>query len=141
MAGSTNTIKKIPYDAFTNESTPLLHKTEEEIALDVFRHNNSSFIDYMSDVWGEASQCVALKSSDNNTALDSHIMTFIRIVDSVLTDDKISDGAKRELKEAEWELLDYCIWDNEWNNTDKSVMSWFDQWVFDYNYDNILYHP
>ena len=129
-----NTIKKVPYDVFINESTPLLQKTKEDKEIDEHRHNNSSFIDYMSDVWGEASKCIELKTS-NNAALNSHIKTFIRVVNCVLTDDKISDSAKMELRIAEWELLDYCLWDNEWNNTDKSVMSWFDQWIFDYNHD------
>lgn len=131
-----NIIERIPYDVFINESKPLMQKTKDEEEMDAHRHNNSSFINYMSDVWGEASKCVELKTS-NHTALNDHIKTFVRIVECVLTDERISDSAKRELKEAEWELLDYCLWDNEWNNTDKSVMSWFDQWIFDYNYDII----
>lgn len=131
-----NIIERIPYDVFINESKPLMQKTKDEEEMDAYRHNNSSFINYMSDVWGEASKCVELKTS-NHTALNDHIKTFVRIVECVLTDERISDSAKRELKEAEWELLDYCLWDNEWNNTDKSVMSWFDQWIFDYNYDII----
>lgn len=89
----------------------------------------------MSDVWNEAKQCVDLKKANNIKAPNSHINIFIDTVNCVLTDDKISIGAKTELMEAEYELLDFCIWDNEWKNTPEGAMGWFDQWMFDYNYN------
>ena len=38
-------------------------------------------------------------------------------------------------KVAEWELFDYCLWDNQFQNDSVSVMKWFDQWCYDINYD------
>ncbi|MDR0221124.1 MAG: hypothetical protein LBI54_06960 [Lachnospiraceae bacterium] len=49
----------------------------------------------------------------------------------------ILEGTKYELKVAEWELWDYLCWDNEWNNDDKSIMQWWNQWIYHINYDLI----
>ena len=94
-----------------------------------------TFIQQMSDIWGEADKCVSLKNKGEVEKLEKQILVFINTVEAVLTDPKLSRGAKEELRSSEWEILDYCIWGNEWNNKDKTAMGWFDQWMFDYNYD------
>lgn len=32
-------------------------------------------------------------------------------------------------------IVTVCIWDNKWKNALEGVMGWFDQGMFDYNYD------
>jgi len=88
-----------------------------------------------SDVWGEADKCIKLKNSEGTQSLEKQILVFINTVNAVLTDPKLSKGAKEELRASEWELLDYCVWDNEWKNKGNSAMEWFDQWMFAYNYE------
>lgn len=128
-------IDKIPYNIFINNFPSIENQNEETIKLWESRHKNSSFIDHMNDIWNEAKQCVDLKVKNDIKTLYNHIEIFMDIVNCVLTNPKLSNGAKKELREAEWELLDFCIWDNEWENTETSVMKWFNQWVYDYNYE------
>lgn len=127
-------IDKVSYEEFINTFPSISSVDDETAKIWKARQKNSSFIDHMSDVWGEAKQCVELKEKGDIKALDAHIETLTSVINCVLTDSKLSNGAKEELREAEWELLDYCIWDNEWNSTPQSVMEWFNQWIFDYNY-------
>jgi len=46
---------------------------------------------------------------------------------------KATEGAKWELKFAEWELYDFILWDNELKNSRKSVTLWFDEWCYNTN--------
>lgn len=99
------------------------------------RRHRLRFIDQMSDAWGEADKCVRLKNQGENKKLETQIKVFENTVDAILTDPKLSKGARFELRDAEWEILDYCIGDNKWNNKNNTAMKWFDQWMFDYNLD------
>lgn len=130
-------LDKISYELFVEEIPSAEDFSEKMLETWKIRQKYSTFISHMSDVWNEAKQCVDLKSSNNIDGLNSHIEVFINCINCVFTDDKVSKGAKAELREAEWELLDFCIWNNEWHNTSESVMGWFNQWIFDYNYDLI----
>lgn len=126
-------MEKIPFEEFI-QTYPRLEDEDPETIKTWKNRHKFTFIEQMSDVWGEADKCVNLKNQNETEKLDKQIKVFISIVHSVLTDPKLTIGAKEELRHAEWELLDYCIWDNEWKNKDKTAMGWFDQWMFDYSY-------
>lgn len=127
-------MKKIPYEEFIKTYPNINNNDKETIQVWNNRHK-FTFIQQMSDVWGEADKCVNLKNNGESSKLEKQIIVFINTVDAVLTDPKLSKGAREELRSAEWELLDYCIWDNEWKNNDNTAMEWFNQWMFDYNYE------
>lgn len=114
---------------------PTLEGHDEETKKVWEKRHRFRFIDQMSDAWGEADKCVRLKNQGEYKKLEAQIRVFVNTVDAILTDPKLSKGTKYELRGAEWEILDYCIGDNEWKNKDKTAMKWFDQWMFDYNFD------
>lgn len=126
-------MEKISYENFIKTYPNIDNFDPDTVAIWKKRHT-FTFIQQMSDVWGEADKCVKLKINDEQQKLEKQIQIFINTVNAVLTDPKLSKGAKEELRSSEWELLDYCIWDNESRNSDKSVMEWFDQWMFAYNF-------
>lgn len=126
-------MEKIRYDEFIKTYPDINDYDEETVKIWKNRHK-FTFIQQMSDIWGEANKCVSMKNNSETQKLEKQIIVFINTVNSVLTDPKLSKGAKEELRSSEWELLDYCIWDNEWKNKGNSAMEWFDQWMFDYNF-------
>ena len=126
-------MEKISFEDFIKNYPDITEFDNETVKIWKGRHR-FTFIQQMSDIWGEAEKCVSLKNSKEMSRLERQIQIFINTVNSVLTDPKLSRGAKEELRSAEWELLDYCIWDNEWKNKGKSALEWFDQWMFDYNF-------
>ena len=92
----------------------------------------------MLDVWGEMSGSVESykkykKKKLTKEELFNQLSAFHRICCTVYKAPNITDGAKWELKVAEWELYDFMLWNNEFHNTIKSVTSWFDQWCFGIN--------
>ena len=92
----------------------------------------------MLDVWGEMSGSVESykkyeKKKLTKEELFNQLSAFHRICCTVYKASNITDGAKWELKVAEWELYDFMLWNNEFHNTIKSVTSWFDQWCFGIN--------
>ncbi len=125
---------KIKFEDFI-KTFPNINDYDDETRTIWSNRHKSSFIQHMSDVWGEADKCVKYKNSGELEKLDKQILVFINTVNAVLTDPKLTKGTKEELRAAEWELLDYCIWDNEWKNKNNTAMEWFNQWMFDYNYD------
>ena len=127
-------MEKVLFEDFI-KTVPNINDYDEETRKIWSNRHKCTFIQHMSDVWGEADKCVKYKNNGELEKLDNQIKVFINTVDAVLTDPKVSKGAKEELRSAEWELLDYCIWDNEWKNKGNTAMEWFDQWMFDYNYD------
>ena len=94
-----------------------------------------TFFSQMNDVWGEANKAVESSSEGRTDKLIRQLKVFSDICSIIYMNPNITDGAKFELREAEWELYDFCLWDNELHNTPKSVMRWFDQWLYDINYD------
>ena len=127
-------MEKISYEDFIG-TYPNINDYDAETINVWQRRHKYTFIQQMSDVWGEADKCVNLKNKGETQKLEQQIVIFINTVNAVLTDPKLTKGAKEELRSSEWELLDYCIWDNEWKNHEKTALGWFDQWMFDYNYD------
>ena len=97
--------------------------------------SNRTFFSQMSDVWGEANKAVEISGEGRTDKLIQQLKVFSEICSIIYVNPNITDGAKYELREAEWELYDFCIWNNELLNTPKSVMKWFDQWLYDINYD------
>jgi hypothetical protein len=91
----------------------------------------------MMDVWGEADRLVRYHSTSCIDTIDNQVKNFHNICSTIHYNENIEEGVKWELKIAQWELLDFCIWDNVFYNDSNSVMKWFDQWQYDINYDLI----
>ena len=92
----------------------------------------------MMDVWGEMSGSVESykklkKKKLTKEELFDQLRAFHRICCTVYSSSNITDGAKWELKVAEWELYDFMLWNNEFHNTIKSVTYWFDEWCYGIN--------
>ena len=94
-----------------------------------------TFFSQMNDVWGEANKAVEISSEGRTNKLIRQLKVFSEICSIIYMNPNITDGAKYELREAEWEIYDFCLWNNELHNTPESVMKWFDQWLYDINYD------
>ena len=89
----------------------------------------------MLDVWGEVSGCIDAykKYKKHKLAYEDMLIqfdSFHRMCCTVYDSPGISDGAKWELRVAEWELYDFTLWKNEFHNTIKSVTGWFDEWCY-----------
>ena len=126
-------------------------KTMNKMALDDFiiRANDSpkwdpvsltelmdrNFLLQMMDVWGEADKVIKTHEKSNTEEIIKQLSNFHDVCNIIYLNENIDDNVKWELKVAEWELFDYCLWDNLFKNDSVSVMKWFDQWCYDINYD------
>jgi len=59
---------------------------------------------------------------------------FHSICANIYANSTVYEEGKFELKLAQWELYDYCLWDNTFGNNSKSIMRWFDEWAYQANY-------
>ena len=96
---------------------------------------NRNFILLMMDVWGEANKVIEIFQTKNTEAILKQLSNFHDVCNIIYLNDDIDDEVKWELKVAEWEIYDYCLWDNEFQNDSSSIMRWFNQWCYDVNYD------
>ena len=94
-----------------------------------------NFLLQMMDVWGEAEKVIKSFEKSNNDDVIKQLSNFHDVCNIIYLNENIDDNVKWELKVAEWELFDYCLWDNLFHNDSVSVMKWFDQWCYDINYD------
>lgn len=86
----------------------------------------------MIDIWEEINKCVNKPCN----SLENQLDLVHKLCLKIYSNPKISDGFKYELKVAQWELYDFCLWGNRWNNSKESLMSaWFDLWLYEINYD------
>ena len=87
------------------------------------------------DVWGEVDSAMNLydKCRKNKASIDD-VKDQLECVHNscytIYSNPKATEGTKWELKVAEWELYDFILWDNTWNNTRKTVTGWFDEWCY-----------
>lgn len=125
-------MEKIKFEDFI-KTYPDINDFDEETATVWRNRHQFTFIQQMSDVWGEAEKCISLKNNGEQQQLERQVKVFVNTVNAVLTDPKLTKGSKEELRASEWELLDYCVWNNECKN--KDPLGWFDQWMYDYNFD------
>ena len=105
---------------------------------------NKNRYEQLIDLWDEVDNTVRLYEKYKTTKIEQDKLYFMEQLKCVTrdcliicSDPKISNGFKFELKIAEYELYDYMLYDNLFNNTSESVMYWFDQWYKDINYDLI----
>lgn len=88
----------------------------------------------LMDVWGEANHAVELPVKDKD-AIKLQLQTLNDICHLIYDNAKFDKGLKDELKIAEWELNDLLLGKNIYGYNKKTVMSWFNQWCYDINYD------
>lgn len=91
------------------------------------------------DVWGEVDSSLSLydkwkKGQADRTDLEKQLECVHNCCFVIYSDEKASKGIKWELKVAEWELYDFILWDNRFNNNRKTVTIWFDEWCYDTTY-------
>lgn len=98
--------------------------------------HSRSFYSQMMDVWGEVDKTInAYKENRSEEDILTHLNLVSKLCSIVYLDPKVLNGAKYELRVAEWELYDFLFWDNEFHNTVDTIMNWFNQWCFDINYE------
>lgn len=90
----------------------------------------------MMDIWGEVDKLKSL-SGDDLIYQINRIREYMTIVKYSIKND-FSESGKQTLRIAEWELMDFYLWNNEFHNTKETVSRWFDQWCYNINL-NLLY--
>ena len=88
----------------------------------------------LMDIWGEANKAVDAHKKNNIDDVIKQLSNLHDVCNIIYLNKNIDENVKWELKVAQWELLDYCLWDNLFQNDSVSVMKWFDQWCYDINY-------
>ena len=140
-----NAIHPIAYDDFTKDGTyDLKEFTFDQQTLD-FWHGRSFYVQMM-DVWGEVDKARnnyitlqkvpvtddELRNKRYEVLLDS--LRFVRECIAVVREgNDFAEPVKQTFRIAEWELYDFCLWDNVFMNTADTVTHWFDQWCYDIN--------
>ena len=92
-----------------------------------------SFKQQMQDIYGEAYRLIKFYREDKDKLSgqwDVHD-TFCAMT---CLDPATTHGERETLRIAEWELYDFVFGDNVFRNDEKSVMRWFNQWMYDVNY-------
>ena len=90
----------------------------------------------MIDISGEVDRLASLDEKDIEPQL-KRITGYLTIVRESRKNN-FSNEVKKTLRIAEWELYDFYLWDNEFDNTSETVSGWFDQWLFNLNYDAVM---
>lgn len=88
----------------------------------------------LMDVWGEANHATEIPIEDKEL-LKKQLNTLHSICCSFYENGNFDDSEKEELKIAEWELNDYLLGKNERMYSKDGVMSWFNQWCYQINYN------
>lgn len=102
--------------------------------------HNRTIYSQLLDVWGEANRAFEMwkdfKAKKNKYQLkdiEDQLDNMNRLCNIIYHDNSVTDGMKYELKVAEWELYDFCLWNNIRKYNKNNIMSWFNQWCFDIN--------
>lgn len=95
--------------------------------------NNRSFFSQMLDSFGEMNYTLQIfqKSDASKAELKSHLNRFHEVCCMIYNNPNVYDEEKETLKLAEWEFINYILW----NSNDKSCIYWFNQWNNDINFE------
>lgn len=95
-----------------------------------------SFEQQMQDVYGEAHRLIRYRQEGSDKIANQWkvLDTFCAMT---CLDPSTTRGEQETLRIAEWELYDFVFGENAFRNDEKSVMRWFDQWMYDVNYSAI----
>ena len=111
---------------------------------DIKNLKNENFYYQMLDVYGEDERAKHLwkkyqdiDNSDLRKLLEKQLQLISKLCFVVYFDPAIEVAYKESLRLAEWELYDFYLWDNEFNNTVDTVETWFRQWCYQFNFDLI----
>ena len=96
---------------------------------------NRNLLLQLMDIWGEANKVIQAYIKSNTEDVQKQLSNFHDVCSIIYLNNKIDENIKWELKVAEWEMYDFCLWDNRFHNDTTSVMKWFDQWCYDINHD------
>ncbi len=122
---------KISLESFLQKD---YEKPDIDSAIIVARQNHSLHRQLL-DVWGEVDSTMQLydkckKKKANIEDVQEQLESVHNACYTIYSNPRVTEGAKWELKVAEWELYDFILWDNTWNNTRKTVTGWFDEWCY-----------
>ena len=123
--------KAISYEDFKNND---YDEPDEEM---ISRWQKRNFYSQMMDVWGEVDKTV--ERFNRTHKVDDDLIKKCEFIHKIISVVRNCPGVnidrKITLRIAEWELYDYMLWGNSWDNTEESIMNWFDQWCYEINYD------
>lgn len=101
-----------------------------------------NFYSQMMDVCGEIENAKRLqeiyetdRDAENFEKLKSSLDKIHKYCSIVRLDPKTTDAQRTDLTIAEWFLRDSLIGENTFNISPDSSSDWFDQWLFDINFD------
>ena len=124
-------MKKMTLDKFIEQPSDDSSYDIDTLNVLMERH----FFLQMMDIWGEADNVIRIYLNENNKEkIQKQLDNFHNVCNIIYLNNNIDDNVKWELKVAEWELFDFCLWDNFFQNDHITVMKWFDQWCYDINY-------
>jgi mevalonate kinase len=93
------------------------------------RWDADTIFSQMIDVWGEVDKAVEyIKNKQPIEKVEQQINIVHRICSSIHLNKEVKQSIKDELKDAQWELYDFCIWNNQWKNDINSIMEWWNPW-------------
>ena len=95
-----------------------------DLASDIdFSWDVRPFVSHMSDVWGEANRVIQYYDAWQNDKTENKHENFLQQINlfhdvcaNIYANNTVFEEGKFELKIAQWELYDYCLWDNTFNN-------------------------
>lgn len=138
-------IEKISYNDFMNMKFDI-NDIDKELLDFWYKRSRQSI---MLDIYGGADEIISIckktpkfKDRINNKnnykdAILTQLKSFHRVCRIIYNNPNITSGLKWEVKVAEWEMLDYILWNNERNYNINTIMEWFNQWCFDANLELI----
>ncbi|MDR0248240.1 MAG: hypothetical protein LBI44_01035 [Oscillospiraceae bacterium] len=122
---STNRMKKVDLKTF-------LADIPSAGADRIYPLSRFNLFSQMNDVWGEANRAVTGGYTGDSLARQMDLVSKICL--RIYSNPEIANDIKCELRQAEWQLYDFCLWDNVSCNDSISVMYWFDKWNDPCNY-------
>ena len=125
-------MKKLPFDKFFIR--PKEYTWHPETAKEWL---DMGFFQQMNDIWAIASSIIEFHKANDKDNIIILLEKLSNLCNIIYNDPETDEGKKWEICYAEWELYDFCLWDNSMNNNYNSVMRWFDQWCYDINYSMI----
>ena len=111
---------------------------EEKDLINVWSSRN--FFSQMMDIWGEVDKLPTLYEKSlldkDSSALKMQLQRVSKFCKIVRNCPGCTKGEREEIKIAEWELYDFYLGNNLFNNENGYEASkWFEQWCYNINYE------
>lgn len=100
--------------------------------------NSHSCESRLADVWATADDllsCYEACQGSDETKLCQYAQRMDSLISMICADESRGPRFRESIREAQWEVFNFVFGDNSFGHSGRSSMQWFDQFMYDINFD------